>query len=110
MWICVLIILFVVFIWRGYWIAWNAQDAFGKHLAFGATTILSLQIILNLFVVVGLLPTKGLPLPFISYGGTSLVVAMFLTGLLLNISGSLHSTEANLENGLSSRVKPPNNE
>ena len=110
LWICVLIILFVVFIWRGYWIAWNAQDAFGKHLAFGATTILSLQIILNLFVVVGLLPTKGLPLPFISYGGTSLVVAMFLTGLLLNISGSLHSTEAELENGLSSRATTPNNE
>ncbi|MEC9012572.1 MAG: putative lipid II flippase FtsW [SAR324 cluster bacterium] len=110
LWICVLIILFVVFIWRGYWIAWNAQDAFGKHLAFGATTILSLQIILNLFVVVGLLPTKGLPLPFISYGGTSLVVGMFLTGLLLNISGSLHSTEAELENGLSSRATTPNNE
>ena len=110
LWVCVLIILFVVFIWRGYWIAWNATDAFGKHLAFGATTILSLQIILNLFVVVGLLPTKGLPLPFISYGGTSLVVAMFLTGLLLNISGSLHSKEAQLENGLSSRASTPNNE
>ena len=110
LWICVLIILFVVYIWRGYWIAWNAQDAFGKHLAFGATTILSLQIILNLFVVVGLLPTKGLPLPFISYGGTSLVVAMFLTGLLLNISGSLHSTETKLENGLSSRATTPKNE
>ena len=110
LWVCVLIILFVVFIWRGYWIAWNAQDTFGKHLAFGATTILSLQIILNLFVVVGLLPTKGLPLPFISYGGTSLVVAMFLTGLLLNISASLHSKEAQLENGLSSRASTPNNE
>ena len=110
LWVCVLIILFVVFIWRGYWIAWNAQDAFGKHLAFGATTILSLQIILNLFVVVGLLPTKGLPLPFISYGGTSLVVAMFLTGLLLNISASLHSKEAQLENGLSFRASTPNNE
>ena len=110
LWICVLIILFVVFIWRGYWIAWNAQDAFGKHLAFGATTILSLQIILNLFVVVGLLPTKGLPLPFISYGGTSLVVAMFLTGLLLNISGCLHSKETKLENSLSSPATTPNNE
>ena len=110
LWVCVLIIIFVVFIWRGYWIAWNAQDAFGKHLAFGATTILSLQIILNLFVVVGLLPTKGLPLPFISYGGTSLVVAMFLTGLLLNISGSLHSEDTKLENSLSSRTSKPNNE
>jgi len=79
-------------------------------LAFGATTILSLQIILNLFVVVGLLPTKGLPLPFISYGGTSLVVAMFLTGLLLNISGSLHPAEETPENDLSSRANSTNNE
>jgi len=110
LWICVLIILFTVFIWRGYWIAWNAQDAFGKYLAFGATTIISLQILLNLFVVVGLLPTKGIPLPFISYGGTSLVVAMFLTGLLLNISCSLRTTEVKLENDLSSRVKTTNNE
>ena len=89
-----LIIIFSVFIWRGYWIAWNAQDAFGKHLSFGATTLIGLQIVLNLFVVVGLLPTKGLPLPFISYGGTSLVVSMFLTGLLLNISASLRPVEA----------------
>ena len=59
LWICILIIIFVVFIWRGYWIAWNALDSFGKHLAFGSTTIISLQIILNIFVVVGLLPTKG---------------------------------------------------
>ena len=109
LWVCVLIILFAVFIWRGYWIAWNAQDAFGKYLAFGATTILSLQIILNLFVVIGLLPTKGLPLPFISYGGSSLVVAMFLTGLLLNISSFLHPTDGKQENGLSFTVKPESN-
>ena len=109
LWVCVLIILFAVFIWRGYWIAWNAQDAFGKYLAFGATTILSLQIILNLFVVIGLLPTKGLPLPFISYGGTSLVVAMFLTGLLLNISSFLHPTDGKQENGLSFTVRPESN-
>ena len=108
LWICVLIILFSIFIWRGYWIAWNAKDSFGKHLAFGATTILGLQIILNLFVVLGLLPTKGLPLPFISYGGTSLVVAMFLTGILLNISSNLGPDEASLENTLSNQKK--NNE
>tara|TARA_B100000700_G_C15038070_1_gene853791 strand:- start:1882 stop:3054 length:1173 start_codon:yes stop_codon:yes gene_type:complete len=100
LWIFVLIIIFTIFIWRGYWIAWNAKDSFGKHLAFGATTILGLQIILNLFVVLGLLPTKGLPLPFISYGGTSLVVAMFLTGILLNISSNINPSESNLENQL----------
>ena len=110
LWICILIIIFVVFIWRGYWIAWNALDGFGKHLAFGSTTIISLQIILNIIVVVGLLPTKGLPLPFISYGGTSLVVAMFLTGLLLNISNSLHAPETKPDNGLSLRATTQNNE
>ncbi len=110
LWICVLIILFSVFIWRGYWIAWNAQDTFGKHLAFGATTILSLQIVINLFVVIGLLPTKGLPLPFISYGGTSLVVTMFLTGLLLNISGRIDPTDEKPANGFSSRTNVPSNE
>ena len=110
MWIFVLIILFSVFIWRGYWIAWNAKDAFGKYLAFGATTILSLQIILNLFVVLGLLPTKGLPLPFISYGGTSLVVAMFLTGILLNISSNIGPTEINLLKNPSNRAKTTKND
>ncbi|MEO1839092.1 MAG: FtsW/RodA/SpoVE family cell cycle protein, partial [Candidatus Lambdaproteobacteria bacterium] len=92
------------------WIAWNAQDTFGKHLAFGATTILSLQIVINLFVVIGLLPTKGLPLPFISYGGTSLVVTMFLTGLLLNISGRIDPTDEKPVNGFSSRTNVPSNE
>ena len=78
--------LFAMFIWRGYWISWNAPDSFGQYLAFGVTTILSLHIILNLFVVTGLLPTKGLPLPFISYGGTNLLSTLFMTGILLNIS------------------------
>ena len=110
LWICVLIIIFSVFIWRGYWIAWNAQDTFGKHLAFGATTILSLQIVINLFVVIGLLPTKGLPLPFISYGGTSLVVTMFLTGLLLNISGRIDPTDEKPTNGFSSTTNVRSNE
>jgi len=110
LWISVLIILFSIFIWRGYWIAWNAQDAFGKYLAFGATTVLALQIILNLFVVLGLLPTKGLPLPFISYGGTSLVVAMFLTGILLNISSNLRPSDVNRVNSPSNHTKISNNE
>ena len=86
LWIFVLVGIFSLFIWRGFWISWNAPDRFGKYLAFGSTTILSLQIIINLFVVSGLLPTKGLPLPFISYGGSNLLSTLFLTGILLNIS------------------------
>ncbi len=84
--VCILILLFAVFIWRGYMIAWHVNDNFGKYLAFGITTSISLQILLNLFVVTGLLPTKGLPLPFISAGGTSLIITLFMVGLLLNIS------------------------
>ncbi len=86
LWVFVLVGIFSLFIWRGFWISWNAPDRFGKYLAFGSTTILSLQIIINLFVVSGLLPTKGLPLPFISYGGSNLLSTLFLTGILLNIS------------------------
>ncbi|MBF0278194.1 MAG: putative lipid II flippase FtsW [SAR324 cluster bacterium] len=80
-----LIFLFGVFIWRGYLISLHADNLFGRHIAFGVTTSISLQILLNLFVVTGLLPTKGLPLPFISSGGTSLIVTLFMAGLLLNI-------------------------
>ncbi len=98
--VCLLVLLFALFIWRGYMIAWNAQDAFGKYLAFGITTSISLQIILNLFVVTGMLPTKGLPLPFISAGGTSLVTTLFMTGILLNVSSSTGQKNVSV-NGLS---------
>lgn len=78
--------LFSVFIWRGLRIAFNARDDFGRYLAFGITTILGLQATANLCVVTGLLPTKGLTLPFVSFGGSSMVVALFSVGILLNIS------------------------
>lgn len=81
-----LILTFALFIWRGYRIAWHAKHSFGRYLAFGITTSICFQILLNLFVVTGLLPTKGLPLPFISSGGTSLIITLFMSGLLLNIS------------------------
>ncbi len=83
--VCGLIAIFGIFIWRGYQVSRHAGNHFGRHVAFGITTSISLQILLNLFVVTGLLPTKGLPLPFISFGGTSLVVTLFMAGLLLNI-------------------------
>jgi len=83
--------LFGIFIWRGFWIAWHAQDEFGKYLALGCTSVLSLQVIINLFVVSGMLPTKGMPLPFISAGGSALIMAMICTGILLNISHHIYS-------------------
>ncbi len=77
--------LFGCFVWRGYRASLAAGDDFARYLGYGITTLFSLQIILNLAVVMGLLPTKGLPLPFISLGGSSLVLSLFMTGILLNI-------------------------
>lgn len=80
------IALFVVLIWRGLRIGLRAPDPFGAYLALGITVLLATQTVVNLGVVTGLLPTKGLPLPFISFGGSALVVTMLSTGVLLNIS------------------------
>jgi cell division protein FtsW len=77
---------FGVLVWRGFVAASRARDAFGSYLAFGVSSLLGLQALFNMGVVMGLLPTKGLPLPFISYGGTALVVSLFMAGVLGNIS------------------------
>ena len=77
---------FAILVWRGLAAATRARDAFGSYLAFGLSSLLGLQALFNMGVVMGLLPTKGLPLPFISYGGTALVVSLFMAGVLGNIS------------------------
>ena len=64
----------------------RARDAFGCYLGFGITAMFGLQAMVNLGVVLGALPTKGLPLPFVSFGGSTLVVDLFAMGILLNIS------------------------
>ncbi len=78
--------LFAIYGWRGLRAALAAPDDFGRMLAMGVTFLVVGQALFNLSVVVGLLPTKGIPLPFISYGGSSLVVMLLATGILLNIS------------------------
>jgi len=80
------IILFAIFIWLGFKIAYSARDLFGQFLAFGLVTMIALQIMINIAAVTALIPTKGMPLPFISYGGTSLVYSLASVGLLLNIA------------------------
>jgi cell division protein FtsW len=77
---------FVLLVWRGLRAAFRARDAFGTYLAFGITAMFGLQALVNIGVVLGSLPTKGLPLPFISYGGTSLLMSLFMAGVLANIS------------------------
>lgn len=81
-----LIGLFAAFLWRGMRISFNCEDAFGQLLAFGITVLIGLQGAVNLCVVTGLLPTKGLTLPFVSFGGSSMIMALFAVGVLLNIS------------------------
>lgn len=82
----VVVALFGVYAWRGFRVAFRAPDVFGRLLALGITTLVAGQALVNLSVVLGLMPTKGIPLPFISYGGSSLLVVLLATGVLLNIS------------------------
>jgi cell division protein FtsW len=82
----VIIILFAVFAWRGLRAAFNAPDGFGRMLALGITAMIVFQSLINFAVVLGMMPTKGIPLPFVSYGGSSLLVMLLATGVLLNIS------------------------
>ena len=78
--------LFGLLIWRGIRIGLGAPDPFGALLALGLTALLACQTLVNLGVVTGALPTKGLPLPFISFGGSALIMAMVSVGVLLNLS------------------------
>jgi cell division protein FtsW len=83
--IAVLLALIVIG-WRGLRIAASAQDRFGTFLAVGLTTMMAVQGLINISVVLGLLPTKGLPLPFVSSGGSSMLVNLIGLGILLNVS------------------------
>jgi cell division protein FtsW len=82
----VVITLFVIYGWRGLRAAFSAPDNFGRLLALGITAMVMFQTLTNFAVVLGMVPTKGIPLPFISYGGSSLLVMLLATGVLLNIS------------------------
>lgn len=80
--------LFITIIYQGIKISIKCEDAFGKYLAFGITFSLAFQTLLNLMVVVGLIPVTGVTLPFLSYGGSSLLITLLSMGILLNISKS----------------------
>jgi len=81
--------LFLILLFRGTKISFRAPDSYGMYLASGITLLIIAQALINLGVVMGLLPTKGLPLPFLSHGGTALLVLCLLTGVLLNISSQI---------------------
>ena len=81
-----LVALFAIFLWRGLRTAIKTEDVFGRLLGVGITSMVVLQAFINISVVLGLMPTKGIPLPFVSYGGSSLFVTLACVGVLLNIT------------------------
>jgi len=83
-----IIALYALIFWRGIIIARNAKDTFGAFIATGLTIAIVLQVCVNMGVTLGLLPTKGLTLPFLSYGGTSLLINMASIGILMNIGAT----------------------
>ena len=88
----VLLVCFCLITWRGLKTASRAPDAFGSLLALGLTAMIAVQAFVNMSVVLGLLPTKGLPLPFVSAGGSSLIMSLAGMGVLLNISQRASAT------------------
>jgi len=81
-----LLVGFALIFWRGLRATWRMNDDFGRYLALGATVIIVVQGLMNMSVVLGMMPTKGIPLPMISYGGSSLLSTLALLGILMNVS------------------------
>ena len=88
--VLLILTLYFVILWRGIIIAKKADDLFGSLVAIGLTAAIGLQVVINMGVAVGLLPAKGLTLPFLSYGGTSLLFNMAAVGILMNIGQRRH--------------------
>jgi cell division protein FtsW len=81
-----LVTLYALVIWRGVRAALHATEEFGTYLALGLTSLIGFQAAVNMGMAMGMLPTKGLVLPFISYGGCSLIILMGAAGVLLSVS------------------------
>ena len=89
-----ILLLFAALVLRGYYIALRCENRFGTLLAAGVTTHLGIQVIMNLFVVTGIMPITGASLPFFSYGGTSLLMLLAEVGVLLAVSRRLPAPKA----------------
>ena len=84
--VLIIVFFFFLFLYFGFKISISAKDQFSKYLSFGLVFQIIIQAIMNLFVVIGLIPVTGVTLPFLSYGGSSLLISMISVGILLNIS------------------------
>ncbi len=93
----ILVVIFMVIVWRGLLIASYTKDPFGKLVASGIIAFLGIQMVVNLGAMTILFPLTGVPLPFISYGGSALVIDLASIGILLNISRSMHHEKPNLQ-------------
>ncbi|MBW2559633.1 MAG: putative lipid II flippase FtsW [Deltaproteobacteria bacterium] len=91
--VVIVVLLFSILVFRGFVISFHCTDLFGMLLASGLTAVIALEAFINMAAVMGLVPTKGLVLPFLSYGGTSLMMCMMLVGILLNISSHQERNE-----------------
>ena len=87
------LVLFGIIAWRGLRAAHKARDLFGSYLAYGVSTSFVFQALIHMGVTFGVLPSKGLTLPFVSYGGSSLIVSMYLIGVLLSITSRPYVTK-----------------
>ena len=85
----IVLFLFMLLIIRGFWIALHARDRFGTLLVSGVTTLLAIQVFLNVAVVTNLIPVTGISMPFFSYGGSSLLILMAEMGIILSVSRRL---------------------
>ena len=90
----IVLILFALLIIRGYWLALHARDRFGALLIVGITTLLAVQVFLNIAVVTNLIPVTGISLPFFSYGGTALVIQLAEMGIILSVSRQIPAPKA----------------
>lgn len=95
--VVVIMTLYALIIWRGFYISMMIDDLFGSCLALGFTMAVALQVSVNMSVTLGLLPTKGLTLPFLSYGGTSLLCHMAIMGILMNIGAHIKNRQPQLK-------------
>ena len=105
--IILVLALFTLLVFRGLLVALRAPDAFGSYLALGLTLLISLPACINMGVVSGILPTKGLSLPFLSYGGSSLLVNLLAVGILLNISSQIKRAPAAANGHQAGKSKGP---
>jgi cell division protein FtsW len=81
-----LLLLYLFVVWRGLRLYWLTPDCFGRYLALGCTSVFGVQAFVNMSVVLGMAPTKGIPLPLISYGGSSLICMLFTLGILMSVA------------------------